>query len=67
MHSKRCGLIEKLLELGHAAEAREELVHARRAAFAAADTAAIKELDALANQLAATAKDSDGVFPGPAR
>lgn len=52
LHSKRCGLIESLLELGHTAEARDELINAKRAAFAARDPEAVKALDALAEQMA---------------
>ena len=51
-HTKRQGIVERFVELGRTVEAREELVAARREAFAAGDTEAIKELDALVNGMA---------------
>ena len=50
-HTKRLGLVERLIALGRTAEALEELDRARRDAFAAGDTGAIRELDALAIKL----------------
>jgi len=47
-HTKRQGLAERLFELGHIAEAKEELAQAIGEAFAAGDTDAIKELSAIA-------------------
>lgn len=47
MHSKRRGLIEALIALRETVEAREELARAKRAAFAARDSGAIAELEAL--------------------
>lgn len=51
-HTKRQGLVERLFELGYNAEAEEELVQARREAFAAGDADAIKDLNAIAQQTA---------------
>jgi len=51
-HTKRQGLVERLLELGRTVDAREELANAQRDAFAAGDTDTIKELDALAGKMA---------------
>lgn len=45
-HTKRQGLVERLFELGDNAEAEEELVKARREAFAAGDADAITDLNA---------------------
>lgn len=52
-HTKRQGLVERLFELGCNAEAEEELVQARREAFAAGDADAIRELNAITQQTAA--------------
>jgi hypothetical protein len=49
--TKRLGLVERLLELGRSGEAGEEMIQARREAFATGDADAIKELDALAKKL----------------
>ena len=46
-HTKRQGLVERLLEAGHAVEAQVELDKARREAFMAGDTEAIKALNTL--------------------
>jgi hypothetical protein len=50
-HTKRLGLVERLIAMGRTAEAVEELDRARRDAFAAGDTEVIKELNALASKL----------------
>ncbi|HUR42361.1 MAG TPA: hypothetical protein VM240_14445 [Verrucomicrobiae bacterium] len=52
VHSKRCGLIEALLELRDDGEAQQELMRARLAAFAARDSEAVKDLDRLARRMA---------------
>lgn len=52
IHTKRQGLVERLFELGYNAEAEEELVQARREAFAAGDADAIKDLNAISQQTA---------------
>lgn len=52
IHTKRHGLVERLFELGHTAEAEEELVRARREAFAAGDVDVIRDLDAISQQTA---------------
>lgn len=54
-HTKRQGLVERLIQIGEMSEANEELVKARREAFAAGDTEAIRELNAL-EPLAATCR-----------
>jgi len=52
LHTKRQGLVERLLDLGRNAEAEEELAQARREAFAAGDADAVKELNALSERVA---------------
>ncbi|WP_139351857.1 hypothetical protein [Polaromonas sp. A23] len=51
-HTKRQGLVERLFELRQNAEAEEELVRATREAFAAGDSDAIKDLNAIAQRTA---------------
>jgi hypothetical protein len=51
-HTKRVGLARRLLEAGRIADARAELAHARREAFAASDTDALAELEQIAVGLA---------------
>lgn len=46
-HTKRQGLVERLIRVGEMSKAQEELAQARREAFAAGDTEAIRELNAL--------------------
>lgn len=51
-HTKHLGLAERLHSAGHTAEAREQLLLARRDAFAAGDATVMDQLDELAKQLA---------------
>jgi hypothetical protein len=50
-HTKRQGLIERLLDLDRIDEAREEIGCATREAFAAGDAGAVRELGLLAQKL----------------